>query len=62
MKHCYYRLIGYGKKPKSKVIQKLESGDRDIYREYVSFYCYKGKVAPSLERRRKKEFQLLYVP
>lgn len=27
----YYRLVGYGKIPKSRLIQKLESGDRDIY-------------------------------
>lgn len=58
----YYRLVGYGKIPKSRLIQKLESGDRDIYREYVSFRCYKGKVVPSIERRRKKEFELLYIP
>lgn len=58
----YYRLVGYGKIPKSRLIQKLEAGDRDIYREYISFRCYKGKVVPSIERRRKKEFRLLYVP
>lgn len=38
-----YRLIGNGKIPKSRLIQKLESGDRDIYREYISFRCYQGK-------------------
>ena len=43
-------------------IQKLESGSRDIYEEYISFRCYKGKVVPSIERRRKKEFELLYIP
>lgn len=58
----YYRLVGYGKIPKSKLIQKLEAGDRDIYNEYVSFRCYKGKAIPSIERRRKKEFRLLYIP
>lgn len=58
----YYRLVGYGKIPKSRLIRKLEAGDRDIYDEYVSFRCYKGKVIPSIERRRKKEFYLLYVP
>ena len=34
----------------------------DIYEEYISFRCYKGKVIPSIERRRKKEFELLYIP
>ena len=48
----YYRVVGYGKIPKSRLIQKLEAGDRDIYNEYVSFRCYKGKVVPSIERRR----------
>lgn len=56
------RLLGYGKYPKSKLIQKLEGGDRDIYREYVSFRRWKGKVIPSIERRRKMEFELLFEP
>lgn len=56
----YYRLVGYGKIPKSRLIRKLEAGDRDIYDEYVSFRCYKGKVIPSIERRRKKEYMLLF--
>lgn len=58
----YYWLVGYGKIPKSRLVQKLESGDRNIYREYISFRCYKGKAVPSIERRRKKEFELLYIP
>lgn len=58
----YYQLVGYGKMPKSRLIQKLESGNRDIYEEYISFRCYKGKVVPSIKRRRKKEFELLYIP
>ena len=56
----YYRVVGYGKIPKSRLIQKLEAGDRDIYNEYVSFRCYKGKVVPSIERRRKVEYMLLF--
>ena len=43
-----------------KAMKKLESGDRNIYKEYVSFRCYKGKVVPSIERRRKVEFMLLF--
>lgn len=58
----YYRLVGYGKIPKSRLIQKLEAGDRDIYNEYVSFRCYKEKVVPSIERRRKVEFSILFIP
>lgn len=57
-----FRLLGYGKIPKSRLIRKLEVGDRDIYKEYVSFRIYQGKVLPSLEKRRKREFELLYIP
>lgn len=57
-----YRLLGSGKIPKSNLIRKLEKGDRDIYKEYVSYRKYKGKVIRSIERRRKCEFELLYVP
>lgn len=57
-----YRLIGSGKIPKSNLIKKLEKGDRDIYKEYISYRKYKGKVIRSIERRRKCEFVLLYIP
>ena len=56
------RLLGYGKHPKSTLIKKIESGDRDIYEDYISYRCYKGKAIPSIERCRKREFQLLYIP
>ena len=57
-----YRLIGNGKIPKSRLIQKLDDGNRNIYREYISFRCYRGKVIPGIERRRKEEFELFYIP
>lgn len=57
-----YRLLGYGEIPKSNLIKKLEKGNRDIYKEYISYRKYKGKVIPSIERRRKCEFVLLYIP
>lgn len=57
-----YRLLGHGKIPKSNLIRKLEQGDRDIYKEYVSFRRYKGKVVRSIERRREVEFELFYIP
>ena len=56
------RLLGCGKYPKSRLVQKLEQGDRGIYREYVSFRCWKGKVVPSIEKRRKVEFEMLFEP
>lgn len=55
-------LLGYGKRPKSRLIRKLEAGDRNIYREYIAFCHYKGKQHAVLLRRRKVEFALLYVP
>ena len=58
---CPYRLLGNKKIPKSTLVRKLEAGDRNIYKEYISFRCYKGKVVPSIERRRKVEFELLYI-
>ena len=55
-----YRLLGSKKIPKSTLVKKLEAGDWNIYKEYVSFRCYKGKVVPSIERRRKVEYLLLF--
>lgn len=45
------RLLGYGKRPKSNLIKKIEAGDRDVYEEYISYRCYKDKPIPSIERR-----------
>lgn len=55
-----YRLLGYGSRPKSRLVEKLEAGDRDIREEYISFRKWQGRVVPSIERRRKEEFDLLY--
>ncbi|EGQ14032.1 hypothetical protein HMPREF9136_1567 [Prevotella dentalis DSM 3688] len=44
------------------MLRKIESGDRDFYREFVSFCRYKGKVLKGLIKRRKVEFSLFYVP
>ena len=56
------RLLGYGKHPKSRLLRKIESGDRSFYREYVSFCRYKGKILSGLVRRRKVEFALFFLP
>ena len=55
-------LLGYGKRPKSRLLKKLEAGDRNIYVEYISYCHYKGRKIRSIERRRKMEFLLLYEP
>lgn len=56
-----YRLLGYGNRPKSNLIRKLETGDRNISGEYVSYCHYKGKMVASLRKRREEEFRLLYI-
>lgn len=56
------KLLGCKRYPKSKLIRKLEAGDRNIYREYIAFCHYKGKRHAMLLKRRKAEFSLLYVP
>ena len=53
-------LLGHGRYPKSRLIRKLEAGNRDIYREYTAYCRYKGKTVRLIERRRKMEFLLLY--
>ena len=55
-------LLGYGKHPKSRLLKKLEAGDRDIYKEYISYCHNKGKYHAMLFKRRKIEFTLLYMP
>lgn len=56
------RLLGYEKIPKSTLVKKLEAGNRNIYKDFVAYQCYKGKPVASIERRRKTEFEWLFVP
>lgn len=56
-----YRIKGYGKMPKSLLLKKLEAGNRDIYEDFIKYCHYKGKKIPSIERRRKEEYRLLYI-
>ena len=55
------RLLGYGKHSKSRLLRKIEAGDRNFYWEYVLFCRYKGKVLRGLVRRREVEFALFYI-
>lgn len=57
-----YKLLGYGRMPKSTLIRKLEAGNRDIYADFIRYCRYKGKKIPSIERRRKEEYRLLFMP
>lgn len=56
-----YKLLGYGKRPKSRLIRKLEQGNRMIYNEYVVYCRYKGRSIPSLRKRREEEYRLLFI-
>ena len=55
------RLLGYGNRPKSRLVRKLEAGDRDIHAEYTAYCHYRGKAVPSIRRRREEEFKLLFI-
>lgn len=60
--------VGYGAvrgnktRRKSRLLQKLERGDRNIYHEYISFCHWKGKMIPSIKNRRRVELRLLASP
>lgn len=56
------RLLGYGKYAKSRLLRKIELGDRIFYREFISFCRYKGKVLRGLVKRRNVEFPCFMYP
>lgn len=57
--------VGYGKvvgnitRPKSRLLLKIEKGDRSLYYDYISFCYCKKQIVPSIKKRRKVEFMLL---
>lgn len=56
-----FKLLGlYGKYPKSIILKKLDSGDRNIKNDYVQYCHWRGKKIASIERRRYAEFLLLF--
>lgn len=58
-----YRILGNGRDiPKSRLLRKLESGDREIFAEYVSFCRWNGREISSIRKRRMVEYLLLYEP
>ena len=58
-----YKILGNnGKFSKSRLLKKIERGDRNIEKEYLDFCRWKGKVIPSIRRRRSIELRLLYIP
>ena len=56
------RILGYGKQPKSQLLRKIESGDRNYIQEYLSFCHYKGNILRGLVKRRRAEFLLFFIP
>lgn len=54
--------VGCGKVMKSRMYAKMRSGNRNIYRDYVDFKRWNGKIVPFIERRRKMEYLLLFTP
>ena len=54
--------VGCGKVIKSRMYAKMLRGNRNIYRDYVDFKRWNGKPVPSIERRRKMEYLLLFTP
>ena len=58
-----YKVLGDRRKfRKSRLLQKIERGERDIEMEYLDFCRWKGKVIASIRRRRNTELRLLYEP
>lgn len=55
-----YKILGNKRFPKSRLMQKIERGERNIRREYLDFCRWKGKYIASIKRRRQMELLLLY--
>ena len=56
-----YAILGTSKRPKSRLLRKIERGDRNIYADYVSFCRWKGQQVKSIKFRRQVEFDLFFV-
>ena len=57
-----YKILGNGKYPKSRLLQKIEQGERNIRKEYLDFCRYQRRKIASIHRRRQTELLLLYKP
>ena len=56
-----YKILGNKRFPKSRLLQKIERGMRDIEKDYLDFCRWRGKYIPSIRRRRMTELQLFYT-
>lgn len=57
-----YKILGNGKFPKSRLLQKIEQGERNIRGVYLDFCRYQRRKITSIHRRRQTELLLLYKP
>ena len=57
-----YKILGNRKFPKSRLLQKIEQGERNIRSEYLDFCRYQRRKIASIHRRRQTELLLLYKP
>ena len=55
-----YKILGNKRFPKSRLLQKIEQGEKNIRREYLDFCRWKGKYIAFIKRRRQMELLLLY--
>ena len=56
-----YAILGTSKRPKSRLLCKIVRGDRNIYKEYVSFCRWHGRQVKSIKFRRQVEYDLFFV-
>ena len=56
-----YAILGTSKRPKSRLLRKIERGDRNIYNEYIAFCRWHGRQVPSIKFRRQVEYDLFFV-
>lgn len=53
------KVLGCQGYKKSRLLRRLEAGDRNILADYLSFCHYKGKIHSGIRRRRMLEYLLL---
>ena len=56
-----YAILGTSKRPKSRLLCKIERGDRNIYNDYIAFCRWHGRQVPSIKFRRQVEYDLFFV-
>ena len=56
-----YAILGTSKRPKSRLLRKIERGDRNIYNDYRAFCRWHGRQVPSIKFRRQVEYDLFFV-